>query len=116
MRAPGNYSDQFWSNKRSISLCEGPKPQNSMISGYFGMIKTPIKTQIALKNQEKTKTHRIALRILGATKSRCWATLEILCAFQKFALSLTLGRDRQALCSHGIPKNLLGTYFVLGNY
>ena len=32
LRAPGNYSDQFWLDKISISLCEGPKPPNSMIS------------------------------------------------------------------------------------
>ena len=29
----GNYSDQFWSNKIPVSLCEGPKPLNSMMSG-----------------------------------------------------------------------------------
>ena len=27
-----NHSDQFWSNKLLVSLCEGPKPQNSTIS------------------------------------------------------------------------------------
>ena len=32
LKAPGDYSDQFWSNNFSILLCEGPKPPNSMIS------------------------------------------------------------------------------------
>ena len=35
LKALGNYSDQFWSNKISVLLCEGPKPQNSMISGFL---------------------------------------------------------------------------------
>ena len=30
----GNYLDQCWSNKILVWLCEGPKPQNSMISGF----------------------------------------------------------------------------------
>ena len=33
LKAPGNYSDQFWCNKISILLHEGPKPNISMISG-----------------------------------------------------------------------------------
>ena len=35
LKAPGNYFDQFWSNKTSVLLCEGPKPYNSMISGFL---------------------------------------------------------------------------------
>ena len=34
MKAPGNYSDQFWSNKISVLLWEGPKPNMSMIYGF----------------------------------------------------------------------------------
>ena len=33
-KAPGNYSASFWSNKFSVLLCDGPKLQNSMISGF----------------------------------------------------------------------------------
>ena len=36
LKAPGNYSDQFWSNETSVLLCEGPKPQNAMISDFLG--------------------------------------------------------------------------------
>ena len=35
LKVPGNYSDKFWFNRKSILLCEGPKPQNSMISGFL---------------------------------------------------------------------------------
>ena len=35
LKAPGNYLDQFWSNKMSALLCEGPKPPNAMISGLL---------------------------------------------------------------------------------
>ena len=35
LKAPGNYSHQFWSNKCSILLLERPKPQNFMISGLL---------------------------------------------------------------------------------
>ena len=34
LKAAGNDSDQFGSNKISVLLCEGPKPPNSMISGF----------------------------------------------------------------------------------
>ena len=34
LKAPGNYSDQFWSKKISALLCEGPKPNISMFSGF----------------------------------------------------------------------------------
>ena len=36
MKAPGDYSDQFGSNKMSVLLCEGPKPNMFMISGFGG--------------------------------------------------------------------------------
>ena len=32
--APGTYSDQFWFDKISILICEGPKPDISMISEF----------------------------------------------------------------------------------
>ena len=35
LKAPGNYLDQFGSNKMSVSLWEGPKPDTSMISGFL---------------------------------------------------------------------------------
>ena len=35
MKAPGNYLDQIWSNKISVLLCEEPKPNISMISGFL---------------------------------------------------------------------------------
>ena len=38
LRAPGNYSASFWSNKISISLCEGPKPPNSMIAWFWDLL------------------------------------------------------------------------------
>ena len=31
LKAPGNYSASFWSNKISVLLCEGPNPNISMI-------------------------------------------------------------------------------------
>ena len=34
-KAPGNYLDQFWSNKVLVLLCEGPESPNSMISGFL---------------------------------------------------------------------------------
>ena len=33
LKAPGNYSHQFWSNNVSVLLYEGPKPPTSIISG-----------------------------------------------------------------------------------
>ena len=38
MKAPGNYFDQFRSNKISALLCEGPKPNISMISEFSGPV------------------------------------------------------------------------------
>ena len=35
LKAPGNYSDQFWSNTILVLLCEGPKPNISMIDGLL---------------------------------------------------------------------------------
>ena len=35
LKAPGNYLDQFGSNKISVSLCEGPKPVNSWMYGFL---------------------------------------------------------------------------------
>ena len=35
LKAPGNYSASFWSNEISVILCEGPKPNISMISGFL---------------------------------------------------------------------------------
>ena len=35
LKAPGNYDDQFWSNKVSVLLLERPKSQNPMISGLL---------------------------------------------------------------------------------
>ena len=35
LEAPGNYSDLFWSNKISVLSCEGPKPQNAVLSGLL---------------------------------------------------------------------------------
>ncbi len=35
LKAPGDYSDQFWSNKMSVLLCEVPKPNIFMISGFL---------------------------------------------------------------------------------
>ena len=34
----GNYSDQFWFNKISIDLCEGPKPPNSMFVWFSDLL------------------------------------------------------------------------------
>ena len=34
LKVLGDYLDQFWYNKMSVLLCEGPKPPNSMISGF----------------------------------------------------------------------------------
>ena len=35
LQAPGNYSASFRSNKISVLLCEGPKPNLFMISGFL---------------------------------------------------------------------------------
>ena len=35
LKAPGNYSASFWCNKISVLSCEGPRAQNSMISGFL---------------------------------------------------------------------------------
>ena len=35
LKTPGVYLDQFWSDKISVLLCEGPKPNISMISGFL---------------------------------------------------------------------------------
>ena len=35
LTAPGNYSDQFWSNKNLVLLCEGPKPKMFIYSGFL---------------------------------------------------------------------------------
>ena len=40
LKAPGNYSDQFCFHKILILLCEGPKPNISMISGFLTFGKT----------------------------------------------------------------------------
>ena len=42
LKAPGNYLDQFWSDKILVLLCEGPKPQKSMISGFVEPLGTLI--------------------------------------------------------------------------
>ena len=34
LKAPRNYFDQFWSNKILVLLCQGPKHNVSMISGF----------------------------------------------------------------------------------
>ena len=34
-KAPGNYSDQFWSDKILALFCGGPKLPNSMIAGFL---------------------------------------------------------------------------------
>ena len=33
LKAPGNYLDQFWSNKVLVLLCEEPKPTSFVLSG-----------------------------------------------------------------------------------
>ena len=35
LKAPENYSASFWSHTISVLLCEGPKPNISMISGFL---------------------------------------------------------------------------------
>ena len=35
LKAPGNYSDHYWSNKSSVLLCEGAQHNISMISGFL---------------------------------------------------------------------------------
>ena len=35
LKAPGIYSDQFWSNNISVFLCEGPKLNISIIFGFL---------------------------------------------------------------------------------
>ena len=35
LKAPGNDSVSFWSDKILVLLCEGPKPNMSMISGFL---------------------------------------------------------------------------------
>ena len=35
LKAPGNYSGPFWSNRLPILLLERPKPNISMISGFL---------------------------------------------------------------------------------
>ena len=35
VKAPGNYLDQFGSNRISVLLCERPKPPNFMIPGFL---------------------------------------------------------------------------------
>ena len=35
LKAPGNYSASFWSNKISVLLLERPKSPNSMMSGFL---------------------------------------------------------------------------------
>ena len=34
-KAPGNCSDQFWSNEYSVLSCEGPKPQTPMFFRFL---------------------------------------------------------------------------------
>ena len=38
LKALGNYYASSWSNKISILLLEGPKPTNSMISGFVSPV------------------------------------------------------------------------------
>ena len=40
LKAPGNYSASFWSNKLSILSLERPKPNTSMISDFLDPIET----------------------------------------------------------------------------
>ena len=35
LQTPGDFSASFWSNQFLVLSCEGPKPQNSMISGFL---------------------------------------------------------------------------------
>ncbi len=42
LKAPGNYSGQFWYNKLSVVLLERQNTPNSMISGFLGLVETLI--------------------------------------------------------------------------
>ena len=42
LKAPGDYSDQFWSNKFTILSLEKPEPNIFMISGFSGPLATRI--------------------------------------------------------------------------
>ena len=60
LKAPGNYSDQLWFNEILVLLCEGPKRNISMISGfgipgaaYLWILKYPITSQLL----QSTRTH-----------------------------------------------------------
>ncbi len=35
LKAPGNYSDQFWSNKILVCLCEGRNSPNSLFPEFW---------------------------------------------------------------------------------
>ena len=42
LKAPGNYSDQLWSNKCSLILLETPRTLIFMFAGFLGLVETLI--------------------------------------------------------------------------
>ena len=54
LKAPENYSHQFWSNNFSILLCEGPKNFMFMISGFLDVSRPPSTNMIHLWRHQGT--------------------------------------------------------------
>ena len=65
--------DQFWSNKIWVLLCEGPKPPNSMTSGFLNpgepllmdlLHQTNAKAQFCQSAQNQSKTTHFRLTLI----------------------------------------------------
>ena len=53
LKALGKYSDQFWSNEISVLLCEGPKLNIFMISGFLTPGGRPLFIDLKIPNYFK---------------------------------------------------------------
>ena len=65
LEAPGNDLDQFCTNKISVLLCEGAKPNISMISGFL----TPGTPFMDFTTPKYFKTYKKALKHFGKSDS-----------------------------------------------
>ena len=83
--------DQFWSNKILVLLCQGPKRQNSMMSGffdpetlicgfYYNKLLQQYKSNMETISQVIIFVNRGIKQFVFVWKSRCWFLL-LCCVF-----------------------------------
>ena len=91
-KAHGNYSDQFWSNQILALLCDGQKPNMSMISGCLTPRKSVFMDLIIpsyFKQYKKILTHFRKYYVCKPEHQTCdlFKSLCIVCSFVSSFLS-----------------------------